>query len=129
MKLRTDCPYCSTLRTLDDHLHELGLACEYLGNDARYSDIDTRRTVRTQTIGDWLKLASQLEEVKVDTWRFKSDSGYCGRIADRVSSDSAHYTKYSTALTRFLFVSSALEEAYRFVDHRYVEMADKAHLT
>lgn len=113
---------------MDEHLHELGLACEYLGNDAPYSDVDTQRTVRTQTIGDWLKLASRLEEVKVDAWRFESDAGYCGPYTARVSSDSTHYTKYSTALTRFLLVSSALEEVYRFVDHRYVEMADKAKL-
>jgi len=125
MKLRTNCPYCSQLRPLEAHLHELGLVCEYLGNDAPCADIDSQRTVRTKTIGDWLKLASQLDEVKVDAWRFENDAGYCGTFADRVSSNSTHFTLYSTALTRFLFVSSALEETYRFVDHHYVKLADK----
>lgn len=121
---RTDYPYCTTLRPLASHLHELALACEFLGNAATYSDADSKRTVRTETIGDWLKLASQLEEVKVNAWRFEQDLFYCGTVADRVSSDSTHFTLYSTALTRFIFVTSALEEIYRFVDGRYKEYAD-----
>jgi hypothetical protein len=122
-KYRTDCPYCTTLRPLASHLHELALACEFLGNSATYSIADSKRTVRTETISDWLKLASQLEEVKVDAWRFEHDL-FCGTAADRVSSDSVHFTFYSTALTRFIFVTSALEEIYRFVDGRYRAFAD-----
>ncbi len=124
MKYKTDCPCCNTLRPLSSHLHELALVCDYLSNTAPYSDSDSERVVRTETIGDWLKLASQLEEVKVDTWRFEQDPLYCGNVADKISSDSAHFTIYSTALTRFIFVTSALEETYRFVDHHYPPFAD-----
>lgn len=123
MKLKIDCPYCSRMRTPDMHLHELGLACEYLDNTAQYKGSENQRIVRTKTIGEWLKLAGQLEEVKVDSWRFEKDSGFCEVLADRVSSDSKHFTLYSTALTRFLFVMNALEETYRFVEHYYPDVA------
>lgn len=120
----TNCNHCSELRPLTTHLHELALVCEYLDNSVPYSDGNSQRNVTTTTISDWLKLASQLEAVKVDAWRFESDFFYCGEAADRVTSDSTHFSLYSTALTRFIFVASALEETYRFVDRYYKPFAD-----
>ena len=73
--------------------------------------------MNSTVIGDWLKLASQLEKVEVNTWKFSDDSPfYCETVADKLNSDSSHFTAYSTALTKFIFVSNALEESYRFVD-------------
>lgn len=132
MKTRPDCPHCSSFRTLNEHLFELSLACEYLGNvvevvdkDCENNDNDKeevcKQVISTQKIADWLKLASRLEEVKIDSWRFESDIStfWCSPAADQVDSDSEHYTNYSTVLTRFLFVMAALEEMYRFVDNHY----------
>ncbi|MHB1758162.1 MAG: hypothetical protein ACYCT9_11770 [Leptospirillum sp.] len=79
--------------------------------------------MRSVTIADWLKLASQLEMVKVDTWRFEHGSLYCGATDDMITSDSLHFTTYSTALTRFIYVTIALEETYRFVDRHYKILA------
>lgn len=118
------CAYCGELRPLSLHLHELGLACEYLGNTVVYVDGESKRDVRSTTVADWLKLASQLEVVKVDAWKFEHDSFCCGTVAHRVSSDSEHYSIYATALTRFIFVTSALEETYRFVDGHFKAFAD-----
>lgn len=50
----------------------------------------------------------------------------CG--ADKVTSDSNHFSLYSTVLTRFIFVVSALEEVYRFVDGYYNSSADAEHI-
>ena len=121
-RYKTACTNCAELRSLSLHLHELALVCEYLGNSTQYSDGESTRDVRSETIAEWLKLASQLEEVKVDAWKFEYDSFYCG--AEHVSSDSAHYSLYATSLTQFIFVTSALEEVYRFVDGHYSSLAD-----
>lgn len=118
------CTYCEQLRPLSLHLHELGLMCGYLGNSVLYVDGDSKRDVKTATISNWLKLASQLEAVKVDAWKFEQDPLYCGTSADRVTSDSEHLSLYATALTRFIFVTSALEEIYRFVDRYYEALVD-----
>jgi hypothetical protein len=82
-----------------------------------YSDLDTLRTVKTSSIGAWLELASRLERVTIDAWRFDTHDDFeCRPAAEQKDSDSAHLTRYSTALTRFIFVANALEETYRFID-------------
>jgi hypothetical protein len=124
-RYRTDCPHCSQLRPLSEHLYELGLICSYLGNLATYTNVDSSRLIETRTIGSWLKLAAELESVEVDAWKFETNDHVCEPSVDRVNSDSKHFTLYSTALTRFMFVSSALEEAYRLVDHRYEAIVDR----
>lgn len=115
------CSVCSATRGLSEHLIELGLAANYLGNRSTYASEHGTATIRTETIGDWFKLAAQLENVEVNTWKFESsDAGlYCGTVADNIDAYSEHYTKHATALTRFVFVCNALEESYRFIDHLY----------
>ena len=78
------CPICSVTRGLSEHLIEVALAADYLGNKSTYASEHGTATIRTQTIADWLKLAAQLEKVEVNTWKFESsDAGfYCGTAAD-----------------------------------------------
>lgn len=115
------CPICSKTRKVSEHLVEVGLAASYLGNASTYESEHGTTTIRTNTIGDWFKLAAQLEKVEVNTWKFESsDAGfYCGTVADNIDAHSEHYTNHATALTRFVFVCNGLEEAYRFIDHLY----------
>ena len=119
-----ECPICSQLRSLQDHLFEMAEFCYYLDDKAPFKEEDGIRDVRTQVIGDWLRLASQLERVEISTWKYAGDDGrYCGTVADRYDSDAKHFTNYSTSLTRFIFVCNALEEAYRFVANHYYQVA------
>lgn len=115
------CPICSETRGLAEHLIEAGLAADYLGNTSSFVSEHGTATIRTETIGDWLKLAAQLEKVEVDTWKFESsDAGYyCGTVGDYIDAHTKHYTAHATALTRFIFVCNGLEEAFRFIDHLY----------
>lgn len=118
LKSLDECEFCSKLRPLSSHLYEMAEFCHFLDNSVQYQDDDGKREVKTTVIGDWLKLASQLEKVQIDTWKFAGDDGlYCETAAYRYDSDSKHFSKYSTALTRFIFLSNALEETYRFVTH------------
>lgn len=120
------CNICSEVRGLSEHLTELGLAADYLGNTSTYISEHGTATIKTETIGVWLRLASQLKMVEVDAWRFTTDdAGYCGSSADSIDAHSDHYTAHATALTRFMFVCNGLEEAYRFIDHLYVPFADQ----
>lgn len=118
------CKVCSEVRGLSEHLTELGLAADYLGNTSTYTSEQGTATIRTETIGDWLRLAAQLKTVEVDAWKFNADDGYCGTAADRIEAHSIHYTAHATALTRFMFVCNGLEEAYRFVDHLYLPLVE-----
>lgn len=114
------CPICSETRTLTEQLMEAGLAADYLGNTSPYMGEHGSATIRTETIGDWLKLAAQLETVEVNTWKFASpNEGLCGTAGDNIDDHAKHYTTHATALTRFMFVCNGLEEAYRFIDHLY----------
>ena len=115
------CPICLRTRGLAEHLIEVGLAADYLGNTSSYLSEHGTATIRTETIGDWLRLAAQLEKVEVDTWKFESpDAGlYCGTVGDNIDAHAKHYTTHATALTRFMFVCNGLEETYRFIDHLY----------
>ncbi|EPE5851653.1 hypothetical protein [Vibrio vulnificus] len=115
------CPTCTQFRKLDAHLFELASFCESLGNSVSYCGDEGKVSVSTETIGQWLMLAAQLEEVKINTWKFADDSGlYCRPAADAYDSDMKHYSSYATVLTRFIFVSNALEEMYRFVVPSYL---------
>lgn len=112
------CQYCKELRPLSTHLYELAEFCSYLDNSVDHVHGEIKRKVNSTVISDWLKLASQLEKVEVNTWKFADGSPfYCEPVADQLDSDSSHFTAYSTALTKFIFVSNALEETYRFVDN------------
>ena len=119
------CPICSKTRRVSEHLIEAALAASFLGNTSTYASEHGEATIRTETIGDWFKLAAQLEAVEVNTWKFESsDAGfYCGTVADNIDAHSKHYTSHATALTRFVFVCNGLEEAFRFIDHLYYRLA------
>ncbi len=94
-KPATNCPICSQIRPLAEHLNEAAEFCMYLGNSADYSDGESTRTVRTEAIGDWLKLAARLEKVEINAWTFGDDSAlYCGTAADRVDSDSSSLSDF-----------------------------------
>lgn len=88
------CSICSKTRMVSEHLIEAGLAATYLANTSTFESEHGTATIRTQTIGDWFKLAAQLEKVKVNTWKFESsDAGfYCGTVADNIDAHSDHYT-------------------------------------
>ena len=115
------CPICLETRGLAEHLIEVGLAADYLGNTSTYDSEHGVAKIKTETIGDWLRLAAQLKTVEVDTWKFESSDAalYCGTVADNIDAHAKHYTAHATALTRFMFVCNGLEEAYRFIDHLY----------
>ncbi|RBM59953.1 hypothetical protein DLR71_15205 [Vibrio paracholerae] len=122
MKSGEKCPICSSFRELPHHLYELSEFCRFLNNHNEYKRRGESRIVETKVISDWLKLAAELEVVEINSWRFGDDTAamYCRPVADEYESNSKHFTAYSTALTRFIFVSNALEEAYRFVDSHYL---------
>lgn len=122
---RVKCPICSKLRPLQKHLHELAEYCYFLGGSVLYVRGQGKRIVKTSTIGDWLRLASQLEKVSINTWSFSGDEGvYCEPVADKYDSDAEHFSKFSTFLTRMIFASHALEEMYRFVAPHFDALSD-----
>lgn len=125
------CPICSKTRGLAEHLIELSFAADYLGNTSTYESEHDVAKIKTETIGDWLKLAAQIEKVEVNTWKFESsDAGYyCGTVADNIDAHAEHYTIHATALTRFMFVCNGLEEAYRFIDHLYGPLSVRKGIT
>lgn len=124
-KSKKECKFCSKLRPLSKHLYELAEYCTYLDNTVIFKNQDPNTKVRSVVIGDWLKLSSQLEKVKINTWKFADDSAlYCRPIADQHDSDSEHFSRYSTVLTKFLFVCNSLEETYRFVAANYDELPE-----
>ncbi len=121
------CSVCDTLRPLSDHLYEMALFCTYLENSTTYSDTDETREVHTLVIGNWLRLASLLETVEINAWKYAGDDGlWCSTAADRYNIDSKLFTKYSTALTRFIYICYALEETYRFVSPNYIYLVTKS---
>ncbi|MGY3040811.1 hypothetical protein ACVWWQ_002442 [Rhodanobacter sp. TND4EL1] len=116
------CPICAATRGLSEHLTEVAFAAQYLGNTSTYESEHGTAKIRTETIGDWLRLASQLKTVEIDAWKHEPTAGdafYCEPVADSIRDHGQHYTTHATALTRFVFVCNGLEEAYRFVDHLY----------
>ncbi len=119
------CPICSKVRTLSEHLIELGNAAEMLGKQSTYTSEHGSVSIRTETIGKWLLLAAQLERVEIDTWKH-GDHGafYCEPIAGSQDDHSRHYSDHATNLTRFMFVCNGLEETYRFIDHLYTPLAN-----
>ena len=116
------CQICAATRGLSEHLAEVAFAAQFLGNTSTYDSEHGTATIRTETIGDWFRLASQLKTVEIDAWKFEPSAGdafYCEPVAENIGAHGKHYTTYSTALTRFMFVCNGLEEAYRLIDHLY----------
>lgn len=111
------CSKCSELRDLDLHLYELALFCELLNNERNDED---GQAIRTETISKWLKLASYLEKVEIDVGKFSLLGIFCEPAMAMEDSESKHHSQLSFALTRFLYVTNALEELYRFASPHYV---------
>lgn len=118
------CPICGLFRELPLHLHELAIYCELL-NDENFvykldkNEVEKCGTARTTSIAKWLRLASQLESVKMNTFRYEEAHIYCEPVADELSSNAKHDSSIATQITRFMFISNALEEAYRLTSHLY----------
>lgn len=105
------CSLCNKLSKIDDHLYELSIACEYY-TSSRFSNFSN--------ISEWLKLSAYLDEVQITPEKYAgSDLIWCQPAAESYKAERIHYSKYSTALTRFLYVSNALEETYRFASTYY----------
>lgn len=105
--------------------------CDYLGNERtafnrRKGQRVVDRPVRTTTIGKWLRLASQLEKVDLNTYRYQEAHIYCEPVDEALGSDVQHFASIATPLTRFVFVCNALEEAYRFISPTYENMYELA---
>lgn len=115
------CSICAQIRPLDFHLYELSRACEYLGNTRQSKNLNDAREVRTDAIANWLKLASHLEKVSINSGKYVWQSSFCPD--EEVGSNSKHYSQHATHLTRFLFMTNALEETYRFVEGDYDALA------
>ena len=124
MSQKPHCPICSLFRELPLHLHELAIYCELL-NDERSvykktkKNIDKSGTAKTISVAKWLRLASQLESVKMNNFRYEVAHMYCEPIADELSSNAKHDSSIATQITRFMFISNALEESYRLTSHLY----------
>lgn len=118
------CKICSTHRPIDRHLFELSEYCRFLNNSLEYFSKGNSRVVKTETIASWLRLAADLDNVDINSWKFDDGLGslYCEPIAYENNSNSKHYSKYTTLLTRFLYISYALEETYRFVVAKYIDI-------
>lgn len=116
------CSTCEEFRPLDHHLFELSEYCSYLDNTEVYERNGSNRTVSTLSFAKWFKLASELEHVEINVWKFAGSDGlYCGTAADVYDSDSKHYSSLSTHLTRFIYVSFAIEELARYLSSKYHE--------
>jgi hypothetical protein len=120
------CPICGLFRELPLHLHELAIYCELLNDEKFVYRLDKKEvrkcgTAKTISIAKWLRLASQLESVKMNTFRYEEAHIYCEPVANELSSNAEHDSSIATQITRFMFISNALEEAYRLTSHLYEE--------
>ena len=116
------CNICEEFRPLDHHLYELFEYCSYLDNSESYERNGNIREINTRSLAKWLKLASELEHVKINVWKFAGeDVLYCRPVANLYKSDTKHYSSFSTHLTRFVYISFAIEELARFLSSKYYE--------
>ena len=125
------CPVCSGLRPLSMHLYELAAYGDFLDNNRityvrKKNILLPDQEARTSTISGWLRLASQVERVELNTFQFQAAHIYCEPVADALGSDAEHYSRIATSLTRFVFFCNALEETYRFLNPTYEAAYDRA---
>lgn len=124
------CSICSLFRELPLHLHELAIFCELM-NEGKIvykqvkGKVEKCGTANTVSIAKWLRLASQLESVEMNTFRYEMGHIYCEPVADELNSNAKHGSSIATQITRFMFISNALEEAYRLSSHIYEEEYSK----
>lgn len=124
------CQICGSFRELTLHLHELGKFCEVLGWEQTVfkpfkKEIIECGVAKTQSIAKWLRLASQLESVEMNTFKYEKAHFYCEPVANELNSNSNHDSSLATQITRFLFISNALEEAYRLSSKVYEQHFSK----
>lgn len=127
---KSSCRICSGLRDLPLHLYELAAYCDYLDNRRttyiRKNGVQIPdQEARTATVAGWLRLASQVDHVDLDTYRFQEAHIYCEPVNEQLRSDAEHHSLIATPLTRFVFFCNALEEAYRFVSPTYETQFDR----
>jgi len=73
----------------------------------------------TVNIAKWLRLASQIESVEMNAFRYEEAQLWCRPVAEELDSNANHHTAIITPLTRFIFIANALEETYRFASSLY----------
>lgn len=99
------CMTCKKMSDLPDHLYELSIVCEH----ANIED-----NINPSPISEWLKLAANLDSVVISTDKYAVDDYiYCDSAYEQHQEDNKYFSLFQTALTRFLYVSNALEEVYR----------------
>lgn len=126
---KNTCDICAGLRDRSLHLHELAAFCDYLDNRRvtyvrKKGDLIPDQEARTAVIAGWLRLASQIERVDLDTYQFQEAHIYCEPVDEQLRSDAEHHSLIATPLTRFIFLCNALEETYRFVSPTYEKRFD-----
>jgi len=98
--------------------------CELLENTHtvyKYSNKKFREEGSTHTanIAKWLRLASQIESVEMNPFRYEEAHLYCEPVPEKLDSDANHNTAIITPLTQFIYIANALEETYRFTSFLY----------
>ncbi|WP_145987705.1 MULTISPECIES: hypothetical protein [unclassified Pseudoalteromonas] len=73
----------------------------------------------TINIAKWLRLASQIDSVELNPFRYKEAHFWCESAGDELDSDAGHHKAIITPITQFMFIANALEETYRFISSRY----------
>jgi hypothetical protein len=100
--------------------------CDLLDNDHPVYRLEQKvksecGRARTNNVSKWLRLASQIDSVKMNMFRYEQAHQYCEPVAEELYSNANHYSSIVTPLTRFVFVANALEETYRFASPSYEE--------
>ena len=118
------CAKCQELRELPLHLHELAMFSELLLNEHNVYErkkgvVKQKGKAHTKNIAKWLRLASQLERVELNPFRYEEAHIYCEPVNDMLTSNAQHHETIITPLTRFIYVANALEEIYRFISPLY----------
>lgn len=121
---KRECKKCNEFRELPLHLHELYMFCEILENSHtvyKYAkkSFTEEGSSHTLNIAKWLKLASQIESVEMNSYRYEEAHLWCEPVAEKLDSDANHHTSIITPLTQFIYVANALEETYRFMSPLY----------
>lgn len=121
---KRECQKCNKFRKLPLHLHELYMFCELLENTHsvyKYSNKSFKKetTASTVNIAKWLRLASQIESIEMNPFRYEESHLWCGPVVEKLDSDADHHSAIITPLTQFIYIANALEETYRFTSPLY----------
>lgn len=104
------CKFCSKLRPLLDHIHEVSILSSFYKSKSGI----------THSISEWLKLSFTLKDVSIEPWDYSANLMFSCRPAyEALISDEKYISQYTTHLTRFFYITNALEETYRLVVENY----------